>query len=82
MKRTEFFLPGGPFSKTAVAEGRKHDMSRDEVRLSVARAYRLRAEAIHEWGQRVSRTVASLWRRPGSALPQACREKMAHSASH
>jgi hypothetical protein len=44
-------------------------MTRQDIDRCIARAYRLRAEQLATWGQRIARTWGSLFRRPGRLLP-------------
>jgi|APTNR8051073442_1049403.scaffolds.fasta_scaffold25119_2 hypothetical protein len=50
-------------------------LSREEIDRCIARAHRLRAEELHQWGRRVSRTFASLFRRHARMIPDDARGK-------
>lgn len=57
-------------------------MTRQDIGRYIARAHRLRAEHLATWGQKVARTWASLFRRPGRLLPpqSASRDRMVNAA--
>ena len=51
------------------------DMTRHDIQRHIARAYRLRAEHLADWGRKVARTWASLFRGPGRLLPTHIRSR-------
>lgn len=57
-------------------------MTRQDIDRCIARAYRLRAERLAAWGQKVACTWGSLFRRPGRLLPRhtASRDRMVHAS--
>jgi hypothetical protein len=57
-------------------------MTRHDIDRCIARAHRLRAEHMATWGQRIARTWASLFRRPGRLLPPhiESRDRMVHAS--
>lgn len=57
-------------------------MTRQDLDRCIARAYRLRAEHLAAWGQKVAGTWGSLFRRPGRLLPRhsASRDRMVHAS--
>lgn len=63
-------LPEATTANAGVAVRAGKEMDRDELRFHVARGYRLRGEAIRSWTKAFVRTLASLWRRPGRAIPE------------
>jgi hypothetical protein len=55
------------------ADASRTHLSREGIQRHVARAHRLRADELHQWGRRVARTWASLFRRPGRLIPDSMR---------
>lgn len=51
------------------------DMTRYEIQRRIARAHRLRAERLTDWGRKVAQRWASLFRGPGRLLPTHIRSR-------
>jgi hypothetical protein len=63
---------GRPQSATGAGDSGAQ-LSREEIERYIARAHRLRADELQQWGQRIARTWGSLFRRPGRLIPAGTR---------
>jgi hypothetical protein len=59
----------------ALAVTKFSDMTRHDIQRRVARAHRLRAEQLGQWGRKMAQMWASVFRRPGRLLPTHARSR-------
>jgi hypothetical protein len=61
--------------ESALTAKKISDMTRYDIQRGIARAHRLRAEQLADWGRKVAQTWASVFRRPGRLLPTHIRSR-------